>query len=91
MANNVKFYDKKMSKVALIIETREHKALPFVIESVMDKLSEDWKLQIFHGTDNIDYIKSITGNELNDRIGMKSYLGRTKRVLWSATRRFRSI
>ncbi|MBC8399559.1 hypothetical protein OAI16_07100 [Flavobacteriaceae bacterium] len=30
-------------------------------------------------------------NELNDRIGMKSYLGRTKRVLWSATRRFRSI
>ena len=56
-----------MTKVALIIETRKHKALPFVLKSVMNKLSEDWKLQIFHGTDNIDYIKSITGNELNDR------------------------
>ena len=67
MANNVKFYDKKMSKVALIIETREHKALPFVIESVMDKLSEDWKLQIFHGTGNVDYVKKITDNELYDR------------------------
>ena len=52
-----------MTKVALIIETRKHKALPFVLKSVMNKLSEDWKLQIFHGTDNIDYIKSITGNE----------------------------
>ncbi|MDB3927517.1 hypothetical protein N9343_02110 [Flavobacteriaceae bacterium] len=30
-------------------------------------------------------------NEFNDRVGTKSYLGRTKRVTWTGIRRFRSI
>jgi len=30
-------------------------------------------------------------NEFNDRIVTKSYLGRTKRVVWTGVRRFRSI
>ena len=30
-------------------------------------------------------------NEFNDRVGTKSYLGRTKRVAWTSVRRFRSI
>jgi len=56
-----------MKKTALIIETREHKALPFVIDSVMDALDEDWGLQIFHGTGNADYVKRITNWKYFDR------------------------
>ena len=48
-----------MEKVAIIVETREHKALPFVLNNVMSVLPDDWKLQIFHGSENIDYIKNI--------------------------------
>ena len=32
-----------------------------------------------------------TRNEFNDRVVAKSYLGRTKRVAWIGSRRFRSI
>ena len=48
-----------MSKVAIIIETRKHKALEFVLNNVMSNLPDDWKLQIFHGIDNIEYIQNI--------------------------------
>ena len=30
-------------------------------------------------------------NDFNDRVGSKSYLGRTKRVAWTGLRRFRTI
>tara|TARA_Y100000766_G_C18825522_1_gene565297 strand:- start:928 stop:1065 length:138 start_codon:yes stop_codon:yes gene_type:complete len=30
-------------------------------------------------------------NDFNDRVEAKSYLGRTKKVAWTAVRRFRSI
>ena len=30
-------------------------------------------------------------SEFNNRVEIKSYLGRTKRVAWSGNRRFRSI
>ena len=30
-------------------------------------------------------------NEFNNRVGSKSYLGRTKRVAWTGLRRFRTI
>lgn len=30
-------------------------------------------------------------NEFNNRIEIKSYLGRTKRVAWASNRRFRSV
>jgi hypothetical protein len=30
-------------------------------------------------------------NEFNDRVEAKSYLGRTKKVAWTGSRRFRSI
>ena len=53
-----------MKKVAVIVETRKHKALPFVIDNVMSILPSDWGLQIFHGSDNLDYIKEITKIEL---------------------------
>jgi len=56
-----------MSKVAIIVETRKHKALPFVLNNVLSILSEDWDLQIFHGSNNLDYI--------NEVISENQYLG----------------
>ena len=46
-----------MKKVAIIVETRKHKALPFVLNNVMSILPKDWLLQFFHGTSNLDYIE----------------------------------
>ena len=43
-----------MTKVAVIVETRKHKALPFVLNNVMSILSDEWNLQIFHGSNNLD-------------------------------------
>jgi hypothetical protein len=48
-----------MSKVAIIVETRKHKALPFVLNNVMSILSDEWQLQIFHGLENYEYIIDI--------------------------------
>ena len=48
-----------MEKVAIIVETRKHKALPFVINNVMSVLPDDWQLQIFYGTDNFEYINEF--------------------------------
>ena len=52
-----------MEKVAIIVETRKHKALPCVINNVMSVLPDDWQLQIFHGTDNFEYINEFISNE----------------------------
>ena len=49
------FHKEKMKKVAVIVETREHKALPFVLNNVMSILPDDWSLQIFHGSSNKEY------------------------------------
>ena len=48
-----------MEKVAVIVETRKHMALPFVLSNVMSILPDEWKLQIFHGSNNYDYINDI--------------------------------
>jgi hypothetical protein len=48
-----------MSKVAVIVETRKHRALEFVLNNVMSILPNEWNLQIFHGTHNKEYIKDI--------------------------------
>ena len=63
MANNIIFYGFLMSKVALIVETREHKALPFVLNNVMSILPDEYSLQIFHGTSNYDYILDTVQND----------------------------
>ena len=44
---------------AIIIEPRNHKALPFVVNNVIDNLSNDWNVIIFHGNMNINYVKNI--------------------------------
>ena len=48
-----------MKKGAVIVETREHKALPFVFDNVMSILSDEWSLQIFHGNKNFEYVNNI--------------------------------
>ena len=53
-----------MKKVAVIVETREHKALPFVLNNVMSILPDNWGLQIFHGSNNLEYVKKVTDTEL---------------------------
>jgi len=53
-----------MNKVAVIIETREHNALPFVLNNVMSILPDGWGLQIFHGSNNLEYVKKVTDTEL---------------------------
>lgn len=47
---------------ALIIEPREHRALNFVLNNFLTNLSEDWSIIIFHGNQNIDYVKNIVEN-----------------------------
>jgi hypothetical protein len=44
---------------AIIVEPREHKALPFVIKNALDNLSNDWNVIIFHGNKNIEFVNSI--------------------------------
>ena len=56
-----------MEKVAVIVETREHKALPFVLQNVMSILPKDWCLQVFHGINNIDYVKEAV-NKLKCKV-----------------------
>jgi hypothetical protein len=47
---------------AIIIEPRKHKALHFVLNNILDCLSQEWKIIFFHGTKNIEYSKNITSN-----------------------------
>jgi hypothetical protein len=58
-----------MSKVAIIVETRKHKAMPFVLNNVMSILPDEWNLQIFHGSNNLDYINEVIDvTEYSDKV-----------------------
>ena len=62
-----------MRKVTIIVETRKYKALPFVLNNAMSILSNDWNLQIFHSSNNLDYIEELIEkdkllNTMKDRI-----------------------
>ena len=62
-----------MTKVAVIVETRKHKALPFVLNNVMSILSDEWNLQIFHGSNNLDYINEVIHNtEYYDKVTLSN-------------------
>jgi len=56
---------------AIIIEPRKHKALEFVLNNILNCLSNEWKVILFHGINNIEYSTNITErlNKLyNERI-----------------------
>ena len=50
--------------VAVIVEPREHEFLVPVINNIIDNVPEYTKIQIFHGTKNLDYIKKHFGNQI---------------------------
>lgn len=58
---------------AIIIEPRKHKALEFVLNNMLECLSEEWKLILFHGINNISYSKNIAcklNNLYNNKINL---------------------
>ena len=48
-----------MKKIAFLTEPRKHKALEFVLQNFISVLPSDWKIQVNHGVQNLDYLKSI--------------------------------
>jgi hypothetical protein len=57
-----------MLYTAIIIEPRQHKALPFVLENFLNNLSEDWSFIIFHGINNLEFIIDIINDKLSKHI-----------------------
>jgi len=55
---------KSTIKVVVIVETRKNKAFSFVLNNLMSNLPDEWLLQIFHGTDNLEYIKDIIDRDI---------------------------
>lgn len=49
---------------AIIIEPREHKALELVLTNFTNNLDDRWNFIIFHGSNNINYIKNIIQTKL---------------------------
>lgn len=57
-----KFYTRKASQykyTSIIVEPRKHKALDYVLTNFYNNLSDDWQIIIFHGKNNIEFIKKI--------------------------------
>jgi hypothetical protein len=44
---------------AIIVEPRRHKALPLVLQNMLECLSEEWNIVIFHGIRNEEYVHNI--------------------------------
>jgi hypothetical protein len=58
--------DHNYKYTAMIVEPRKHKALHFVLNNVLDCLSDEWQVLFFHGLNNIEYSTPIV-NELNEK------------------------
>ena len=54
-------------------------------------LRSNFKKDKMNNQDNGNVQLNSARNEFNDRVGVKSFLGRTKKVAWAGVRRFRSI
>jgi len=48
-----------MQYTAIIIEPRKHAALRFVIHNMLENLSSEWGMVIFHGSQNKEYVYEI--------------------------------
>ena len=53
-----------MLYTAIIVEPRQHKALPFVLENFLKNLSQDWSIIICHGTTNLEFINNIINDDI---------------------------
>ena len=59
-------------RVAFIIEPRRHPALEHVVRNVAHFLGDGWQMQIFHGTANSAYVRSLFSAEEIERIQLVS-------------------
>lgn len=50
-------YPSETDRVAVLVESRQHPCIGFVVRTVLHYLEDDWSLQIFHGRDNLEYIE----------------------------------
>ena len=50
--------------VAVIVEPRKHEFLVPVVNNIIDNVPDYTKIQIFHGTKNLDYIKKHFSNQI---------------------------
>ena len=55
-----------MLYTAIIVEPREHKALPYVLENFLKNLSEEWSFIIFHGNKNLEFVNTIIEEKLEN-------------------------
>lgn len=53
---------------AIIVEPRKHNALSFVLHNFLQNLSNDWKIIVFCGNTNIQFLTDIINTELNQYI-----------------------
>lgn len=58
---------------AFTVETRKNKALEFVLDNICDNLSDDWKIILFHGINNTEYVEKIV-TKLNTKYKNRIYL-----------------
>jgi len=65
--SNIEYYKDNNDLIdltAVIVEPREHKALPFVLKNVLENLPSNSKIMIFHGNKNLNYIKKNIKEQL---------------------------
>ena len=53
---------------AIIIEPRKHHALEFVLNNALYCLSSEWKIILFHGNDNVEYVNKIAERLNTERL-----------------------
>lgn len=44
---------------AVIVETREHQMLPYVVANMASSLPDDWIIYLFHGNENSHFVRSL--------------------------------
>ena len=66
---------------AIIIEPRKHKALAFVLKKFLETLSNEWKIIIFHGNNNLKYIRRIINIRLRKYRNRISSSQKKKRII----------
>jgi len=57
-----------MTYTAIIVEPRKHAALEYVLKNFLTNLSPEWNIIVFHGTQNIEFVKTIIAS--SPRISM---------------------
>jgi len=57
-------FQEEETYTAVIVEPRRHKALSFVLNTFLTNLSEKWKVIIFHGNLNKEYVNDIIQKDL---------------------------